>query len=130
MGDERGRDGRMNGNPLRARRTPPPPPVYDASLTRLRSFVRSSQRASVFSTSSKRNISANASRPIWYPGNESEIPAYLDGSLAGDYGFGGFYMPRALFVVFFSSSFSFFSVGDFLDVATKKRRRRFWAAGE
>jgi hypothetical protein len=38
-------------------------------------------------TSTKRNVSAKAGRPIWYPGNEAEIPEYLDGSLAGDFGF-------------------------------------------
>lgn len=46
------------------------------------------QRASVLSTNtSRRNVSANAGRPLWYPGNEAEIPEYLDGKLAGDYGF-------------------------------------------
>jgi len=30
-------------------------------------------------------VVASADRPVWYPGNDA--PAYLDGSLAGDYGF-------------------------------------------
>ncbi|KAI8104487.1 hypothetical protein M9434_003042 [Picochlorum sp. BPE23] len=42
----------------------------------------------VANTSSRRNVSAKAeSRPIWYPGNEAEVPEYLDGTLAGDFGF-------------------------------------------
>ncbi len=48
------------------------------------------QRATVRSASSKRtirNVSAKAGRPIWYPGNEAETPEYLDGTLAGDFGF-------------------------------------------
>ena len=32
-------------------------------------------------------VAAAAGRPIWYPGNEAEVPEYLDGTLAGDYGF-------------------------------------------
>lgn len=32
-----------------------------------------------------RAVQASASRPLWFPGNEA--PAYLDGSLPGDYGF-------------------------------------------
>lgn len=30
-------------------------------------------------------VAAATERPLWYPGNEAEVPAYLDGSLAGEH---------------------------------------------
>ncbi len=29
-------------------------------------------------------VAAAAGRPIWYPGNQEQVPAYLDGSLPGE----------------------------------------------
>jgi hypothetical protein len=29
-------------------------------------------------------VAAAADRPIWYPGNDEQVPAYLDGTLAGE----------------------------------------------
>ena len=36
-----------------------------------------------------RTVVAAADRPVWFPGNEAEIPAYLDGTLPGEPGEAG-----------------------------------------